>query len=144
MSWMKYSGFHFNLEVGLAPATVTTDANGSAIDRLRYSHLMAGLNVTVSSGTNPTLDVKVQDSADGSTGWADYTPSVVFSNNLSGVTTAAFPQVTTTGINKLDVDLSAAKRYIRFAQTVGGTQPSMIVAASAWLTQYDLSDAPGA
>lgn len=143
MSWAKYSGFHFSLVSGIAPATVTTDANGSAIDRLRYSHLMADLNVTVSSGTLPTLDVRVQDSADGSTGWANFTPNVVFDNNLSGVTTAAFPQVTTTGISKLDVDLSAAKRYIRFVQTVGGTQPSMIVSVGAWLGQYDRT-APGA
>lgn len=144
MSYAKYEGFGFATKVGLAPAAVTTNGNGSAIDRITYSHLLATANVTYTSGTG-TLDIKIQDSADGSTGWADFTPNVIFDSNASGITTAAFPQISTTGVQKLDVDLAAAKRYIRFVKTASDTgSPSFVVSVVALLGQYDRSNAPGA
>ena len=143
MSWAKYSGFLFATKVGIAPAAVTTDGAGSSIDRLGYAHMLATINATVNSGTTPTIDCKVQDSADGSTGWADYVPGVYFDSNNTAQTEAAFPQVTTDGVQKLDVDLSAAKRYVRFYNTVGGTTPNVTVSVVALLGQRD-GTAPGA
>ena len=144
MSWAKYSGYHFAAKVGIASgAYITTNGNGVAIDRLTYSHMIATMDVVMNSGTNPTLDVKIQDSADGTTGFADYTPNTVYANGDTTVTTAKFAQVTTDGITKMDVDLSAAKRYIRFVKTVGGSNPQIYVAVHALLGQRD-GTAPGA
>ena len=144
MSWAKYSGYHFVAKVGLTPgAYVTTNGNGSSIDRLTYSHAIATLNVVMNSGTNPTIDVKIQDSADGTTGWADFTPVEIYANGDTTVTTAKFAQVTTDGISKMDVDLSAAKRYIRFVKTVGGSNPQIYLSVSVLLGQRD-GVAPGA
>lgn len=142
MSWAKYSGFHFATKVGFAPASVTTDANGSSVDRLTYSHLLATANVKVTGGTG-NVTITVQDSATGSSGWADYTPDVLFASNLASVTTASFPVISTDGAYKLDVDLSAAKRYIRFA-VLAGSSPTITTSVVALLDQYDRSDAPGA
>lgn len=138
MSWAKYSGYHFAMKQGLPPATVTTDGNGTGFDRLGYLHALADLNVGAVSGTSETLDIKVQDSADNSTGWADYVPDVLFANNLATGTTAAFPQLDSTvanSIRKLDIDLGAAKRYIRFVKTVGGTTPSFLCSVGVFLDQ---------
>jgi hypothetical protein len=102
------------------------------------------MDFVINSGSSPTLDVKIQDSATGSSGWADYTPNVIFANGDTTVTTAKFPQVTTDGIYKMDVDLSAAKRYIRFVKTVGGSSPQIYVAVHCLLDQIDASNVPGA
>ncbi len=138
MSWAKYAGFHFATKVGLPAAAVTTDGNGSSIDRLTYAHMIATCNAVVTAGT---CDINVQDSANGSTGWADFAPNVVFDNNKTGITTAAFPQITTTGIQKLDVDLSAAKRYIRFVKTTSSA--NMVLSVDVLLGQRD-GTVPGA
>lgn len=144
MSWAKYSGFHFATAVGLAPAAVTTNGNGTGIDRLHYSHLLAVANTTYTSGTG-TLDIKIQDSADNSTGWADLTPTYLFDSNASGITTAAFSQISTDGVIKLDVDLGAAKRYIRFVKIASDTgSPSFVVGVVALLGNKEASDQPGA
>lgn len=145
MSWAKYSGYHFATKIGFAPgAYVTTSANGSAIDRSGYAHLLATQQVVIAGGSSVTEDTSIQDSANGSTGWADYTPDVIYANNDTTVTTAKFPQVTTDGIAKLDVDLSKAKRYIRFVKTLGGANPQVYVTVDALLDQADRADQPGA
>jgi hypothetical protein len=67
------------------------------------------------AGTNPTLDVKIQDSADGSSGWAD-------------VTGAAFTQVTSTASQqRISVNVSEIKRYVRAIGTLGGTSTPTFV-----------------
>jgi len=143
MSHAKYSGFEFSPKVGLPVALVTTDSNGSGFDRLTYSHMLATANATVNSGTG-NVTIKVQDSADNSTGWADLTPNVVFDNNLASVTTASFPAISTDGVKKLDVDLSAAKRYIRFVKIASATgSPSIYLSVVALLGQRDGTQ-PGA
>lgn len=61
------------------------------------------------SGSSPTLDGKLQDSADNSTGWAD-------------ITGAVFTQVTTTASDqKISINVSEVKRYVRYVGTIGGT-----------------------
>lgn len=96
-------------------ATFDADANGSAIDVAEYDGNVAVL-LNASAGTGDmTLDVKLQGSADGSTGWAD-------------ITGAAFAQVTTTASSqKIVVNVAYAPRYARAVVDVGGTTPSFIV-----------------
>lgn len=119
MSWEKYSGYHFATKTGVNAESHTGTHNGPAVDRQTYDHMVATLVVGTMVGT--AVDATVQDSADGSTGWADYAPNVLFGNNKSTGTAAAFVQQTTMGSTKLDVDLSGAKRYIRFnTSTTGG------------------------
>ena len=62
------------------------------------------------SGTSPTLDVKLQDSADGSS-WAD--------------TGLAFAQITATGARQQrEWKARKGRGYLRLLGTVGGTSPS--------------------
>jgi hypothetical protein len=96
--------------------------NGAAIDRLQSGSLamscvlVRNTGATTGAPSTQTLDVKLQDSADGSTGWADITGAA-----LTQKTTA------TAGLDQLDVDLSGAKRYIRTVEVTafsGGTTPA--------------------
>lgn len=99
--------------------TVTTTANGTGAyygpDRTVPFWLIVGGTVT---GTSPTLDIKFQDSADGSS----YTDMGV-----------AFPQQTTTmgsAIGNLSdfpravIITKSTRPYVRVAKTVGGTSSS--------------------
>lgn len=108
---------------------------GSAIDRLQSgsmaNSLVLACNVGATTGapSATTYDCKVQDSADGSTGWAD----------LSG---AAITQKTTTtaGLVQKDVDLLPAKRFIRVVEVVaftGGTSPATPAAVDVILGGFD-------
>lgn len=95
----------------LPTAAYTTTQTGSAIDIHDYDgRYLLALTSSIGTGTTPTLDVKVQDSADGSTGWAD----------LSGAT---FTQVTDSAdsTESITIDTDTAKAYIRIVGTIGGT-----------------------
>src|SRR5947207_292321 len=83
---------------------VTTSKNSTKINGGGYANCVAYLNVTAASGTSPTLDVKFQDSADGTT-WYD-------------VPSGAFTQKTATGSQRLA--LSNVGPYLRAVQAVGG------------------------
>ena len=108
------------LIAGSVPATITASRNGSAIDLKGYTgQVLAILYAAKGTGNaNNTLDVKIQSSADGSTGWAD----------VSGAT---FTQVLGTGgtdsLQAINVDTRVAARYIRFVDTVAGTTPSYVL-----------------
>ena len=103
---------------GLALATAarrTTTLTGTGIDVLHYEGVaLATLNSSVGTGTNPTLDVKLQHSDDNST--------------FADVTGATFAQVTsdsgTAGVQVMRINVSDLKRYLRVIGTVGGTSPS--------------------
>ena len=104
----------------LDPAERSASANGSAVDILNYEGQAAAiLQSAAGTGTSPTLDVKLQDSADGSTGWAD-------------ITGAAFTQVGNAAASAqvLKFNASAVRRYIRAVATVGGTTPLFACAVS--------------
>ena len=104
----------------LDPAARTATVNGSAADILDYESFAAAiLQSAAGTGTTPTLDVKLQDSADGSTGWAD----------IAG---AAFAQVGNAAASAqvLKFNASAVRRYIRAVATVGGTTPSFTCGVS--------------
>ncbi len=100
------------------PAALTATTNGSAVDTLGYNSAAVSLEVGAVSGTTPTLDVKIQESADGSTGWAD----------VSGAT---FTQVTASNnsqILRVEGLGTSRKRYLRAVETIAGTTPSFTMA----------------
>lgn len=101
-------------------AARTTTTNGSAVDvRAQKGIAAVLLDSAAGTGTTPTLDVKIQDSADGSTGWAD----------IAG---AAFTQVTNAASQqKIGVDLDSCRGYIRAVATIGGTTPSFTFSVTA-------------
>lgn len=120
----------FTFLTGLPAATVTTDGNGANIDLQTYvgsghRQLAARLSCGTITGTQGTLDIKVQESTTTTSG--DFT-------DISG---AAFTQlVTTTGGET--IHFLTNKRYVRFVKTVGGTSPSYVVSV-ALLVQNRLS-----
>jgi len=88
----------------------TTSLTTSAIDMAAFR---SGLSFTLdagaaTAGTLPTLATKIQDSADGSTGWADLV-------TFGGVTDAG--SIT----QHIGVAAGKHKRYIRAVGTIGGT-----------------------
>jgi hypothetical protein len=68
--------------------------------------MVARLLITAASGTTPTLDGKIQESADNSA-WNDL---------------VVFPQQTAAA--EISRTFSTRKRYVRFVATIGGTTPS--------------------
>ncbi len=103
------------LGAGLAPQTLTATANGSAADmQAGDGPCFAIQQVGAVSGTSPTLAGKIQESADGSTGWSD-------------VAGATFTTVTASS-NYQAISFDRTKRYQRYVGTVGGTSPSFAVA----------------
>jgi hypothetical protein len=104
--------------------------NGPAIDRRGYGSCVLHHACGVASGApaSRTVDTKLQDSADGSTGWNDYVPPTG--------TAAATQLVADSTEAEKDVDLSGAKGFIRTVRVVaftGGTTPAIAVQASVTL-----------
>lgn len=120
-------------KAGLAPISLSAGAsNGDAIDRsgMDSCKLVCSAGAATGSPSAQTVDCKVQDSADGSTGWADYA-------NPPGTTTAATTQLTADDTAaEANVNLRSAKQFIRTVTTVGftgGTTPAIVVAPSVIL-----------
>jgi hypothetical protein len=109
--------------LGLAPVRVTAgggadnvDQNGPAIDREGYLSCEFSL---VAQGVLATLetaavDARIQDSADGSTGWNNYGDPAPTLNLADGVNNER-------GMTNGKLNLDGAKRFIRL---VGKTNPS--------------------
>lgn len=95
-----------------APAAQTATGNGTGVDLQQYEGLVAiVLNSAAGTGTTPTLDVKIQDSADNS--------------SFADVAGAAFAQVTNAAsTQKITINAESVRRYIRIVRTIGGTTPS--------------------
>jgi len=96
-----------------AAATVSSTVTGAAVD----CDGMAGSviftqQVGTVGGTTPTLDGKVQESADGSTGWTD----------VAGATATTVSASTSN--QNIVVDRSATKRFLRYIGTIAGTSPT--------------------
>jgi hypothetical protein len=93
----------------------TSTLTGTGIDVLAYEGVaLVVLNASAGTGTNPTLDVKLQHSDDDST-YAD-------------VTGGTFTQVTdvagSAGVQVKKINVSDLKRYVRAIGTIAGTTPS--------------------
>lgn len=104
----------------LPAADVTATGNGTGLDVSGYVGSPAIVfDSALGTGTTPTLDVKLQDSADNST-FAD----------VSGKT---FTQVTGAAGNGQQImtfDTRSVRRYVRLVKTVTGTTPSFACAAA--------------
>jgi len=107
------------LALNLIAGTYTANADGVGVDLQGYQGaLKVILNSGAGGGTSPTLDIKIQDSADNSV-FADVSGKV-------------FGQVTgIASIQSLAIDTRTVKRYIRVALTIGGTSPTFGLAITA-------------
>ena len=100
----------------------TATANGTAFD-LQGSNDAEGeaiviLDSEAGSGTAPTLDVKLQDSADNS--------------SFADITDKTFTQVTDggAGFEKISINANDVRRYVRAVATFGGTSPVFVFGVS--------------
>ncbi len=87
----------------------TSSTNGGTVDfgqGMAAQPLTFVAVVTAVSGSTPTLDLKVQESDNGST-WRDF---------------LALPQITAVGVYRVTGKSNA--RYMRYASTIAGTTPS--------------------
>ena len=108
------------LASSLAAGTYTISGESAGIDLQGYQGVLKiVLDSGAGGGTTPTLDVKIQDSADNST----------FADVLGKV----FAQVTgaSASIQSLAIDTRAVKRYIREDLTITGTSPTFGLAITA-------------
>lgn len=120
----SHLGAYVDVVAAIDPQAASAGAiNGSAIDRIDYGSCVVQAANGEATGTpdSYTVDVKLQESADGSTGWAD-------------ITGAAIDQIDAdSGDESVDVDLRTCKKYVRAVVTVaftGGTTPTVPVAVS--------------
>ena len=101
--------------VTLRPQAITANTNGIGVDTLGYNSAAISLETGAVTGTTPTLDVKIQDSADNST-FADLSTPVAFTQ----VTAANNSQI----LRLEGLNATGRRRYIRVVATVGGTTPN--------------------
>ena len=92
----------------IASAALTTTTTTSAIANNLGNGFQVNIAVTAATGTNPTLDVRVEESFDGGTNW---------------VTLYEMQRITATGSYNSPI-MRATGRHIRYVQTVTGTTPS--------------------
>lgn len=117
--------FTKDLKSQLTPAQLnatsprTSTFNSTSVDTQNYEgDLLITEDVQTVTGTTPTLDGKVQDSADNSA-FAD----------VAGYT---FAQRTATGAPAtLRVDKRKVRRYVRYVGTIAGTTPSFALSVVA-------------
>ena len=99
-----------SVKVLAAPATVTANGNGTGVDVSQYHSLV--LLHAVAAVTAGELNIKLQHSDDGSTGWTDV-PNTTFAR-LDGTTKEA-----TVLFNS-----DRFKKFVRVVDAVSGTTPS--------------------
>lgn len=103
-----------------ATAAQTASTNSTGVDLQGYYGKAAVIgDFAACTGTTPTLNVKLQDSADNST-FADISPAIAFSQ----VTTSASQQLVT-------FQAGQVRRYVRAASTITGTTPSCTYSVEA-------------
>lgn len=113
----------------LAPAARTASANGTGVDVRNADDVLVILTNGTTTGTNPTLDVTIEDSANNS--------------SFAAVSGYAFAQVTAAiaggdAALTLQVPKRALRRYIRAVATIGGTNTPTF--ACAVLVQLKLRE----
>src|SRR3990172_9402642 len=93
----------------------TASYSGTAFDTVDYDGLAKVImDVGTVSGTSPTCDFKLTESA---TSGGTYT-------DVAGATAA---QITATGTREINFEVGATKQFIKVAGTIGGTTPSFTV-----------------
>jgi hypothetical protein len=104
---------HTELFPVVASGARTTTASAPAVEvGNRHALRSLFLNVTASSGTTPTLDLKLETSADNSTWY----------------TVGSFAQKTGTANERKS--FAGLDRYVRLTWTLGGTTPSFTFAVT--------------
>lgn len=94
--------------VDIASAAITSTATSASIANSLGNGFQVNFAVTATSGTTPTLDVRIEESYDGGTNW---------------VTLYEFQRVTANGSYNSPI-LRASGRHIRYVRTITGTTPS--------------------
>ena len=92
----------------IASAALTSTTTSSAIANNLGNGFQVSIAVTAATGTNPTLDVRVEESFDGGTNWV----TLYEMQRITGVGSYNSPILRATG------------RHIRYVRIVGGTTPS--------------------
>lgn len=109
--------------------------NGSSIDRVQSGKMAnsllisANVGATTGSPSAQSYDVKLQDSADGSSGWNDVTGAAATQKTSASAATV-----------NLEVNLAGVKRYVRVVETVAftaGTSPATPAAVTVVLGGFD-------
>lgn len=102
----------YNVVELAANAVRTSTLTGSGVDLQSYDGYAQVIlqSSAATAGTTPTLNVKLQDSADNSTDWTD-------------ITGAVFAEVDDTpdSTQMIQVNVSAVRRYVRVVGTIAGT-----------------------
>jgi hypothetical protein len=119
----------FNEQVGLVEvhraASRTASVTSANIDRYALGDAQT-FNFVVSvgtvTGTTPGLAISVEESDDGSTGWA----AIPASRYQGG---AAFTSITASGFHERTIHRT--KRFLRVVQTITGTTPNFTYAILA-------------
>jgi hypothetical protein len=107
---------------------------GTAIDMANYhsAEILVAAGAAVGGPATIAIDAKLQESADGSTGWTDCATGPGNSNPAVAIT-----QITAASTRRfLRIDKSPYKRFLRLAFTVaftGGASPKLGLQASAAL-----------
>lgn len=133
MSYMNHNiGALIRGVVGTPPAAAKSagTVNGAAIDRKPVGlpgfdscKLIVATGAESGSPTARSSTCTIQDSDNGSTGWANYVPP----NGAASVAVTA-----ASSIGEVNVDLSSARRFIRVVEVVaftGGTTPTLLTNA---------------
>ena len=107
----------------IRPITATATATGAGVDTMGYNSAAVVLEVGVVSGTTPTLDVKIQDSATVGGTYVDV-PGAVFTQ-VTATNNAQILRIEDLGITR--------KRFIRAVGTIAGTTPSFAFAVEILL-----------
>ena len=106
---------HQSVDAMATGLTTTAEALGTGIDTTGFRSLLAILAVGAVTGTNETLDMKLQESSVVGSGYTD-------------ITGATFTQVTdtpspVTDAQFIELDLLPRKAFIRGLGTIAGTTP---------------------
>jgi hypothetical protein len=113
----------------LTTVALTATTQGPAVDTSALEgNLLAILNSAAASASD-TLDVTVEESLDGSTGWAAVPADALFSPTTGAPTT--FTQVTqaAASLQQVGIVKERIKRYIRLVFTVAGSGISIPASA---------------
>ncbi len=108
----------FTPKQSLVSAARTASGNGTGVDTLGAEEIVAVLDVGAVSGTTPTLDVKLQESATSGGTYTDIPGATIpqVTNSNHGLTVSYKPNV------------GGRLRFVRAIATIGGTTPSFTCA----------------
>lgn len=111
------------------PAGLTASVTGPTVDMINGDgncHLISTVAYVSGSGS-PTFDLKLQESADGSTGWADITGA-----SITQITTNA---TTTPAAGTIAGPFYRQQRYIRAVRVVNGTTNPLYTGTASIIEQ---------